>query len=276
MYYDLHIHTTKSDGFLTKNELLKKADNLGMEYISFTDHDYIETNNFLNQYINQYGKLNVKIIDGVEFTVSDFNAMHILGYDIKDKKMVERILEKTRMDNIDICDRLIKNLRQHYGFNLDYENQPDIPLTKNLIRRMLVDNGYAPNDKIAGNMYTGKQSLFYEKTVSIKYKDVIELINESGGIPVLAHPSTLKLNDCELDNLLLSLKKIGLKGIEIFNSSKTSTIQAKIYQCLALKYDLLTSSGSDYHCDEFTPLFGVNNDFSKKLIYEIEGRQKNV
>lgn len=36
---DLHIHTDNSDGTDTVEELLKKAQNLKLEYISITDHD---------------------------------------------------------------------------------------------------------------------------------------------------------------------------------------------------------------------------------------------
>lgn len=36
---DLHIHTNNSDGTDTVEELLKKAENLKLEYIAITDHD---------------------------------------------------------------------------------------------------------------------------------------------------------------------------------------------------------------------------------------------
>lgn len=36
---DLHIHTTCSDGTDTVLELLKKAEERNLEYISITDHD---------------------------------------------------------------------------------------------------------------------------------------------------------------------------------------------------------------------------------------------
>ena len=36
---DLHIHTNNSDGTDTVEELLKKAQDLKLEYISITDHD---------------------------------------------------------------------------------------------------------------------------------------------------------------------------------------------------------------------------------------------
>ncbi|MBU2444263.1 MAG: PHP domain-containing protein, partial [Bacteroidetes bacterium] len=38
---DLHAHTIYSDGSLTPHELIKKAKNLGIEYLGITDHDTI-------------------------------------------------------------------------------------------------------------------------------------------------------------------------------------------------------------------------------------------
>ena len=45
MYYDLHIHTTDSDGALSSVDLLKKANDKGLEYLCITDHDYISNKN---------------------------------------------------------------------------------------------------------------------------------------------------------------------------------------------------------------------------------------
>lgn len=36
---DLHVHTNNSDGTDTVEELLKKAEELKLKYISITDHD---------------------------------------------------------------------------------------------------------------------------------------------------------------------------------------------------------------------------------------------
>lgn len=36
---DLHSHTTNSDGTWTTKELLTKAEELGLEFFSITDHD---------------------------------------------------------------------------------------------------------------------------------------------------------------------------------------------------------------------------------------------
>ena len=42
---DLHIHSTNSDGTDSVVEILKKAQDLRLDYISFTDHDNCKSYN---------------------------------------------------------------------------------------------------------------------------------------------------------------------------------------------------------------------------------------
>ena len=89
---DLHMHTTYSDGTDTVKELLEKAENLGLEVISITDH------NICKAYF-EMEKFNVKeiyhgnIIVGCEFTTSfDNRLIEVLGYGF-DYKSVNKYLE---------------------------------------------------------------------------------------------------------------------------------------------------------------------------------------
>ena len=270
MFYDLHTHTNKSDGKYSRFDLLKKANDLHMKYLSFTDHDYLDKENVKKEYEQIYGNCEVELIDGIEFTIEDYKNMHILGYGIKDKDLIIHKLEQIKDENVNICKRLIYNLNSYYGFDLNLNDYSNYNLSKGLIRQMLVDKNIVENLKIAGDLYTGINSKFYEKTRALKIWQVISLIKLSKGISVLAHPSVLKLENNELDLLIKKLRDIGLEGIEILNQSKTTQVQAEYYEYLAKKYDLLMSCGSDFHNKKNTPIFGVDNEKSKKLIRKIK------
>ena len=43
MKFDLHFHTTLSDGGKTPEETVQIAKNLGLEFIACTDHDLVNT-----------------------------------------------------------------------------------------------------------------------------------------------------------------------------------------------------------------------------------------
>jgi predicted metal-dependent phosphoesterase TrpH len=86
----------------------------------------------------------------------------------------------------------------------------------------------------------------------ITKEECIKLINDAGGIAVLAHPFTLKLTDEELRNELKTLVDLGLKGIEIVHSKSTEE-QRKYYMELAKEFNLITTAGTDYHGPEVKP-----------------------
>lgn len=268
MFYDLHTHTTNSDGDLTGLALLKKANDLGLEYLCITDHDYITKRKIDKEYELETGnKSKTILLSGIEFSIEDRKNMHILGYGIKDIELVQSYLREIQIQNLNICKRLLEHIKKDYQIDLDLEKHKHCKMNKGLIRKMLVEGGYASNLDEAGNLYTGKKSKYYEKTMDYPLEETINIIIKSGGIPVLAHPSTLHLSDEDLDCFVSDLKEMGIIGIEIFNTSKTSTEQTIYYENLAKRYDLLTTCGSDFHNDK--TILGIKNDKSKKLIKKI-------
>jgi len=272
MIYDLHVHSTKSDGKHDRFELIKYFIDNNFEYVCFADHNYISNLNIYNSFIKKYKNSKLKLINGIEFDVQNFKNMHLLGYGIKDINKVENVLNLLDKENIEVCKRLILNLREKYGFNITFEEliQNNKTISKSSIRDILVNKGYAENHLVAGNLYTGKNSYKYEPTKSLKYDEVIKLIKNSGGTAILAHPSTLKLEDNELIRLISKLKEIGLDGIEVLNTNKTTSEQFDLYRKIASKFDLLESCGSDFHNKKYTPNLGIENEISKKLIYKLE------
>ena len=74
----------------------------------------------------------------------------------------------------------------------------------------------------------------------------IEIILNSGGVPVLAHPNRIKLNDDELEKLIKKLASFGLQGLET-SYSHFSQEEFTKYSNQAKKYNLLESVGSDFH-----------------------------
>lgn len=259
MYYDLHIHSNKSDGRYQREELLEKYNKF--EYLSFTDHDYIEDINYLND---------ERLIQGIEFTIGNYPHMHMLAYDIKNISMIKDILNEINKENILICKRLLYNLKNYYQIEITI---PDERLNKGTIREELVKNGYCKTRQEAGDLYTGKNSKFYEKTIGLSYLDAINLIKEADGISILAHPKTLRMSDVDLLKFIKELKDNGLDGIEVLNLSKNSNYEYNLYNDIATKLNLLRTCGSDYHNDTDTPLIGIDNNISKEFIKKINKRR---
>ena len=80
--FDLHTHSNITDGKLTRNEILKKAIDMEMVALSFTDH---------NIFIETPKQRNIDIISGVEIDCGLPYKMHILGYFITDHQRLNKI-----------------------------------------------------------------------------------------------------------------------------------------------------------------------------------------
>ena len=79
---DLHIHTTNSDGSYKPEEILEKCEELGLEYISITDHDTCRSYNDLKK-LDISKIYSGKIITGCEITTTyKGRTIEILGYEI--------------------------------------------------------------------------------------------------------------------------------------------------------------------------------------------------
>lgn len=280
---DMHMHTCYSDGELTPDELIEYAISRNVGTMAITDHDTI---NGLKNIKKNYGN-KIDIYNGIELSAKvPKGTMHILGYDIdiNNQELNDKMYE-LKNNSLQKNLSLIEQLKKDYGIIFDYEEikglinsnhnlgRPDLAML--LLKRGLVSSireGFDKylndaDDKIKG---TNKK---------LTYQECLSLIINSGGIPVLAHPKTLKLNKEELIDLLNNMKKCGLRGIEVYHSTHNQE-ERELYESLANEFDLLISGGSDYHGRIVKPdievATGRNNNLKIKrlsLVDELKNRR---
>jgi len=249
MYIDLHIHTTESDGSLTPSQVVHYAKEKGLKAIAITDHDTIHGN---EEAIKEGISEGVEVIPGVEISV-DYSpgTMHMLGYFIttEDPILNEKLtlLQDSRADR---NPRIIEKLNK-LGLSLTYDEVVQVSeggqVGRPHMAQVLMEKGYIKSIKEAFDKYLGKGAPAYLDKFRLGAVEAITMITDAGGIPVLAHPSTLycKSSD-ELDALVKKLVNQGLQGLEVYYSEhderKTSS-----YKLLAKRYNLAITGGSDFH-----------------------------
>lgn len=262
MKVDMHIHTLNSDGELFYYELFKISKEKQIDIISITDHDYI------SDYYKYAFEFGIKYLNGIEFSTYD-KGMHILGYNITNLEKVKNKLDELLKYNNDICIELIELLNKK-GFDIDtnyivelYDNL-NIEhrfINKKMIVKGLIEKQYASSVKEAYDNIIGRNAKYYIPIKKLTHEEVINLILESGGIPVLAHPSTIQDS---LDSTIKQLVDEGLLGVEILNLKQN--ISSEDIKTIK-KYKLIETFGSDYHSknDEL----GVNiSDEKIKILYK--------
>ena len=78
--YDLHSHTTASDGTLNPGELVHRAQRLGVDVLAVTDHDTTEGLSSARAAAEVSGLI---LVPGVEISVSwEGHVVHVLGLNI--------------------------------------------------------------------------------------------------------------------------------------------------------------------------------------------------
>ncbi|MBI4744448.1 MAG: PHP domain-containing protein [Actinobacteria bacterium] len=243
MSIDLHLHSTMSDGTFSPAELVSQAEILDLRAIAITDHDSVDG---IEIGIEEGKKRNVEVIPGVELS-SDLDGIdiHFLGYfiDYKNSDFVGH-LKKLRYMRYERASRMVEELKQ-IGINVDLVDVLDIAkegcLGRSHIARAMIKRGYIDSIEEAFEKYIGRQAACYVEKYAYAPKDVIELINNVGGISVLAHPG---ISDC--DEMISEFVRFEMKGIEVIHSEHTLE-QIEHYTNLANGYNLLITGGSDCH-----------------------------
>ena len=95
-------------------------------------------------------------------------------------------------------------------------------------------------------------------------QEVIDLIKEAGGTPVLAHPKLVQ--DDALVEVLLNM---GIEGLEVFYP-RHDVQDTERYMRMAKKHHLLVSGGSDFHgfasrYPQQLGLFTIDDSYAEKF-----------
>ncbi len=247
---DMHTHTIYSDGELTPQELIKKAINENIGVLAITDHDTVNGIKTVDK--SEYPE--IKIINGIELSVKRKKGrMHILGYgiDIDNKDLNDKMYE-LRDNSLNHVLSLMEQIKRDYGIRFKYDDIRDlVNANHNLGRpdlaKLCIKYGYASSVQDAFDKYlidANTKVLGHNK--GLTYEEAISLIKNSNGIPVIAHPKSLELDEKEFLNILKDMISLGLKGIEVYHSSHTKE-EMNYYLKIANEYNLLISGGSDYH-----------------------------
>ena len=266
---DLHAHTNFSDGNLSPDKLISLAMTKGIKTLSITDH------NTINAYHNINNKHDIEIIKGIELSAKVAKGkMHILGYnlDINNLQLINK-LKELKDNSINSVISVIEQIKKDYQIVFTHEELKELlnanhNLSSVDIAKLCIKKGLVKNAQEAFKEYLTSASEKVRKyKIRITYKECIDLIRESNGIAVLAHPHTLKLSDEKLFKLLKQMKEVGLKGIEVYHSDH-SLKQRKKYLDMAMKLDLLVSGGTDFHGKIAKPNIELGTGANNNILLE--------
>lgn len=257
---DMHAHTNYSDGDLSPQELIKLAIEKNIGTIAITDHDTLMGIKNVDKRDSLIVNSGIQIINGIELSAKvTKGTMHILGYDIDIyNKALNDKMSLLRDNSINSVLSVMEQIKRDYDIIFKYDDiKALVNANHNLGRpdlaKLCIKYGYASTVQEAFDKYLIEaHNKTRQSSKGISYEECLELIANSGGISVLAHPKSLELPEKEFLILLKKLISCGLKGIEVYHSSHTKE-EMQYYLEIANKFGLLISGGSDYHGKSVKP-----------------------
>ncbi len=241
---DLHLHTTASDGSFTPRELVTAAKERDLTAIAVTDHDTVAG---VETALAAGREQGVEVVPAIEFTTYyQEQRVDILGYYIDHHAdellaVTDKLQHARRTRAQQILDKLAA-----LGVELKFAELEEIAGEQGIgrphIARLMVAEGYVEDMQDAFDEYLEDGGPAYVPKYKLEPAEAVELIQQAGGLSVLAHPG--EIADQKLVTELLAAEDFA--GIEAYYSGH-SEAETEKYQQWAADYDLLVTGGSDCH-----------------------------
>lgn len=246
--YDLHSHSSASDGILSPAALVSRAKSNNVTALALTDHDTVAG---LAAAQEQARLEDLDLIPGIEFSTQwQGRGIHIVGLNIDPRaRSIEKAvqLQTTRRARRaeDIADKLarmgvadaLEGARRYAG---------EAAIGRPHFARFLLESGYVNNINQAFKRYLGAGKPGDVKQMWPEFDEVVAWIREAGGIAVLAHPCKYKMTRSKLCVMVQAFVDAGGRGIEVISGAQNPN-QLRDITGIAHKFDLLASCGSDFH-----------------------------
>jgi len=247
-HYDLHCHSTASDGALSPTNLVQRAHQNGVTALALTDHD---TTMGLAEARACADALGMRLIDGIELSTSWQNkCLHIVGLGIDPNYAplanATHELQATRLERaLKIAEKLEK---KHItgAFEAVKKAAGHGMITRSHFADFLLSQFHVTTQQEAFDRYLGKGKPAFVATTWADMEIAIHWITEAGGVAVLAHPLRYKLTANWMKRLLAAFKEAGGQGIEVVTGRNNSD-EIKLLADYASRFELAGSVGSDFH-----------------------------
>jgi len=248
-HYDLHCHSTCSDGLLPPAEVVARAAERGVEVLALTDHDEVGGLAEAQAAADDAG---ITLVCGAELSTSwNDITVHVvaLGIDPRNAALAQG-LDAIRLGRSTRA-RRIGDALAAAGIDGAFEGAMRYVTSERLVARThfarhLVDAGYAREIKDVFKRYLtpGKPGHVAHQWATLG--NAVDWIHSAGGQAVIAHPGRYKVDGPGMRRLLAEFRDLGGDAIEVLSSSHTPA-QYLEYATHARVFGLRASCGSDWH-----------------------------
>jgi len=259
--FEIHMHSTFSDGEFSPTKLVDIAKGNGVSVLCLTDHDTFEG---IQEFLSAAKAEQIFAFPGIEITVRyrGFN-LHLLAYfesaeSISDELSHEvmKMASKREQRMRELINRVNKVIPEKFRGTIDYENvrrAAEGVLARPHLAKEMVRLGIVPNTRDAFDRYLVEYNVERE---NLEMESACKLIRECKGIPVLAHPGERSYSLYnpkkgrtyeDVPEMVEELKSFGLLGMECVYPYHERIGKVEYYKDLSRKFGLIITGSRDFH-----------------------------
>jgi 3',5'-nucleoside bisphosphate phosphatase len=247
--YDLHTHSTFSDGTLDPEGVVELAASRDLAGIALTDHD---TTGGVDRARKAAQPLGLAVLTGCELSAElDDHPVHVLGYEFDPAEPVFAAKrEWIRQGRVTRARAMVERLRG-LGAPVDYARVEELAgggsVGRPHVARALVEAGVVPDVPSAFSPeWIGTGGRAYVAKAAVTPVEAVELIRGAGGVAVLAHPSIHAGARAVPEPVIRAMAAAGLDGLEVDHPDQPPADRAH-WRSLAAELGLEATGSSDCH-----------------------------
>jgi predicted metal-dependent phosphoesterase TrpH len=244
---DFHTHSHFSDGVLSPAALVERARSRRVGTLALTDHD---TTAGLDEARAACGA-DIRFVPGVELSASwRGQTIHVVGLEVDAQRAqlcahLDGVRARRRQRLAEIGERLEKRARLP-GRELAAAAADCASPTRLHLARLMVERGHARDTQDAFDRWLNRDKAGHVPAEWPELARVMDVLRDSGGLAVLAHPHRYRLSSGQLRELTAAFAQSGGVALEA-SMAGMSPNDADRIASLCRKFNLHASMGSDFH-----------------------------
>ncbi len=254
---DLHTHSNISDGTLSPDALVKSAVECGIHTLTLTDHDTMDGVELVRKTAQQY---DIHIISGVEISsqwsrpaTKKSYGVHIVALDMQQPEPLQdalRIQKKIRAERAKQICHLLKNCigQDIYEDVLTLVDGEADRITRTHIAKTLVNKDIVSRPQQAFDRFLKEGKRAFVKFDGLSLQETIQIIHQSEGYAILAHPTRYDLSATNVRYLIELFAQLKGDAVELPPSVEPLSTRQMVDRMIE-QLDLKVSIGSDFHGD---------------------------
>lgn len=254
---DLHTHSNISDGTYSPELLVQAALEKGIHTLALTDHDSMDG---LILAENIAKNQPIQIISGVEISsqwsrpsTNKTYGVHIVALNMQNMQPLQQLLEEQKRIRANranqICDLLAPLIKMDiYPDVLAKVDGEADRVTRTHIAKTLVEKGIVARPQQAFDKYIKEGKKAYVRFDGLGLAETIQVIHESQGFAVLAHPTRYDLSATNVRYLIERFAQHGGDAVELPPAIEPASTRQMVDRMIE-QFNLKVSVGSDFHGD---------------------------